>query len=159
MIWKSKRLCVCVCVYIFSFMKKKKGLAEVCFWMVGCFFFVYSRTNVDIKVHILRNEHMSPLSRGCYLTAPQGSTGKNKTRLFREVIATVIYTRQQSVGVKNREGVCVCVYSYHGGRGGCLKLVLFMIFGSSGLKIPEVPVFLESLIIIRHHLTFGRDDA
>lgn len=57
----------------------------------------------------------------------------------------------QRVGVKKREGVCVClclcvVYSYHG--RGCLKLVLFMIFGSSGLKIPEVLVFWDIISLL-----------
>lgn len=64
----------------------------------------------------------------------------------------------QRVGVKKTEGVSVCRLPIPRG-GDCLKLVLFMIFGSSGLKMPEVLVFWESLIIIRHHLSFGRDDA
>lgn len=67
----------------------------------------------------------------------------------------------ESWSEKEGRWVCVCVYvsSTHTMWGVCLKLVLFMIFGSSGPKIPEVLVFWECLIIIRHHLSFGRDDA
>lgn len=113
-------VCVRVCLYFF-FHEEKKGLAEVCFWMVGWFFFClqphkcwHQSSHIKEWAHVTSQPRVLP-----YCTA--GINRKKQNKAFQgSYCYCYLYETAvlQRVGVKNREGVCVCVSIHTMGGGG-----------------------------------------